>query len=156
MLESTPRSTLYHVYNRRWERSCKKVFDLDFQGHAKKIEFFHYHRWISWPRKHTHEKYFQKIRTGRQKSRGGCINPPLGRFRLAKYLGHLRVNNINQSCPRVGCTRGSGRVGSRFCWILSGRVSTSDFLVFYWLFLGTWIDMNFRMLHSDWLIFYDI
>ena len=76
MYESTPRSTSYHVYNRRWERSCKKVFDLDFQGHAIKIEFFHYHRWIPWPRKHTHEKYFQKIRTGRQKYRGGCINPP--------------------------------------------------------------------------------
>ena len=29
-------------------------------------------------------------------------------------------------------------------------------LVFYWLFLGTWIDMNFRILHSDWLISYDI
>ena len=46
MLESTPRSTLYHVCNRRYERSCKKVFDLDFQGHAIKIEFFRYHRWI--------------------------------------------------------------------------------------------------------------
>ena len=42
---------------------------------------------------------------------------------------------LYQSCPRVGWTRGSGRVGvgSRFCRILagsSGRVSTSDFLVF--------------------------
>ena len=46
MLESTPRSTFYHIYNRRYERSYKKVFDLDFQGHAIKIEFFHYHRWI--------------------------------------------------------------------------------------------------------------
>ena len=41
------RSTLYHVCNRRYERSCKKVFDLDFQGHTIKMEFFHYHRWIS-------------------------------------------------------------------------------------------------------------
>ena len=24
----------------------QKVFDLDFQGHAMKIEFFHYPRWI--------------------------------------------------------------------------------------------------------------
>ena len=40
MLESTPRSTLYHVCNRRYERSCKKVFDLDFQGHAIKIKIF--------------------------------------------------------------------------------------------------------------------
>ena len=54
MLESIPRSSLYHVYNPRYESSCKKVFDLDFQGHAIKIEFFHYHRWIPWPRKHTH------------------------------------------------------------------------------------------------------
>ena len=44
MLESTPRSTLYHVCNWRYERSCKKMFDLDFQGHAIKIEFCYYHR----------------------------------------------------------------------------------------------------------------
>ena len=55
----------------------------------------------------------------------------------------------------------AGRVGSDRVTILpdfggSGRVSTSDFLVFYWLFLGTWIAMNLRILHSDWLIFYDI
>ena len=49
-----------------------------------------------------------------------------------------QLDNVyaSQSCPRVGWTRGSGRVGSRFCRILagrvgSGRVSTSDFLVFY-------------------------
>ena len=53
----------------------QKVFDLDFQGHAMEIEFFHYHRWIPWLRKHTHEKYFWKIRTGRLKSRG-LIQPP--------------------------------------------------------------------------------
>ena len=52
----------------------------------------------------------------------------------------------------------AGRVGSRFCRIFggSGRVRTSDFKVFYCLFLGTWIDMNLRILHSDWLIFIDI
>ena len=88
MLESTSRSTLYHVYNRRYGRSCKKVFDLDFQGHAIKIEFFHYHRWIPWPRKHTHEKYFWKIRTGRPKSRGGVVpTPPLGVRRWIFTLG---------------------------------------------------------------------
>ena len=59
--------------------------------------------------------------------------------------------------PRVG----SGRVWSGRVTILpdfggSGRVNTSDFKVFYWLFFGTWIDMNLRILHSDWLIFYDI
>ena len=64
------------------------MFDLDdFQGHAIKIEFFHYHRWIPWPRKHTHEKYFQKIRTGRQKSRGVASTPPLGVFGWRNTLG---------------------------------------------------------------------
>ena len=65
------------------------MFDLDFQVHSIKIEFFHYHRWITWPRKHTHAKCFQKIQTGKQKSRGWY---PLRRFRLAKYLRRPRVN----------------------------------------------------------------
>ena len=86
MLELTPRSTLYHVCNRRYERSCKKVFDLDLQGHAMKIEFFHYHRWIPWLRKHTHEKYFRKNRTGRPKSRG-VVSLPLGVFGWRNTLG---------------------------------------------------------------------
>ena len=30
----------------RNERSCNGVFDLDFQGHATKIENYRYHRWI--------------------------------------------------------------------------------------------------------------
>ena len=51
--------------------------------------------------------------------------------------------------PRVG----SGRVTILPDFGGSGRVSTSDFLVFYWLFLGTKIDVNLRILHS---IFYDI
>ena len=46
-----------------------------------------------------------------------------------------RSVNSGQSCPRVGWTRGSGRVGSgrvgsRFWRILAGRVSTSDFFSF--------------------------
>ena len=74
-------------------RSCKKAFDFDFQGHTMKIEFFHYHGWIPWPRKYTQEKYLKKF--GREgKNPGGCIHSPFGRFRLAKYLGCLRVNNL--------------------------------------------------------------
>ena len=47
-----------------------------------------------------------------------------------------KVSRGVQSCPRVGWTRGSGRVGSGhdfagFGRVGSGRVSTSDFLVFY-------------------------
>ena len=47
---------------------------------------------------------------------------------------------INQSCPRVGWTCGSGRVGSGhdfagFWWVGSGLVSTSDFSVFNDYFL---------------------
>ena len=56
--------------------------------------------------------------------------------------------------PRVG----SGRVGSRFCRILAGQVGSTlrIFLVFWWLFFGTKIDVNLRIIHSDWLIFYGI
>ena len=53
----------------------QKVFDLDFQDYSIKIEFFHYHHWIPWLQKHTHEKYFQKILMGRQKS-GGVVSTP--------------------------------------------------------------------------------
>ena len=34
--------------------------------------------------------------------------------------------NSAQSCPRVGWTRGSGRVGSRFCRISAGRVGSGQ------------------------------
>ena len=69
---------------------------------------------------------------------------------------HIRASLPTQSCPRVRWTRGSGRVTILPDFGGSGRVSTSDLLVFYWLFLGTLIDMNLRILHSDWLIFIDI
>ena len=92
MLESTPRSTSYHVYNRRWERSCKKVFDLDLQGHAMKIEFFHYHRWIIWPRKPW--EIFSEHSDGKTKFQGEGCTPPLGRPKVDFYLGHLRVECI--------------------------------------------------------------
>ena len=90
MLESTPRWTSYHVFNRRWERSCKKVFDLDSQGHAMKIEFFNYHHWIPRSRKHTHEEYLKKNSDGKAEIQGGgcCINPPpLGVFGWRNTLG---------------------------------------------------------------------
>ena len=72
-------------------------------------------------------------------------------------MHHRVVHGSDGPAGRVG----SGRIGSGRVKILpdfggSGRVSTSNFKVFYWLFLGTWIDMNLRLLHSDWLIFYDI
>ena len=38
-------------------------------------------------------KIFLKNSDGKAKIQGGCINP-LGRFRLAKYLGHLRVKGV--------------------------------------------------------------
>ena len=66
-----------------------------------------------------------------------------------------------------GSTRGSGRVGSGR--VGSGRVGSGHefaglwrvgsgqhfvfFIIFYWLFLGSWIDMNLRIIHSDWMLF---
>ena len=35
MLESTSKSSTYHVCYRRYEMSCKKVVDLDFQSHMQ-------------------------------------------------------------------------------------------------------------------------
>ena len=56
-----------------------------FSRSYNKDRIFYYHRWIPWPRKHTHEKYFQKVRTGRQKSRG--VVPSLGVRRWIFTLG---------------------------------------------------------------------
>ena len=49
---------------------------------------------------------------------------------------------LNKSCPRVGWTRGSGRVGILPDFVGSGRVSTSDFQVFYLLFLNRYESSN--------------
>ena len=51
------------------------------------------------PKKHTHEKYFQKIRTWRQKSRGLVSTLPLGRPKVDFYLGHLRVKTAPWEPP---------------------------------------------------------
>ena len=75
-----------------WKIMQKGVWSW-FSESCNKDRIFHYHRWIPWLRKHTLEKYFRKIRTGRQNP-GGVSTPHLGLFRLAKYLGHPRVNNL--------------------------------------------------------------
>ena len=67
------------------------MFDLDFQGHAIKIEFFHYTVKFLDPENIPMRNIFKKF--GREGTNpGGVVSTPLGRFRLAKYLGHLRVN----------------------------------------------------------------
>ena len=82
-------------------------------------------------------------------------------FYLFIKMNELSVHNADWTRVVHGSEGPVGRVGSShdfagFWRVGSGRVSTSDLLVFYWLFLGTWIDMNLRILHSDWLIFIDI
>ena len=70
-----------------------KCLTLIFQGHAIKIEFFHYHRWIPWPIEHTHDKYSPKIQTGRQKSMGWWYSPP-GVFGGWNTVGVCGLNNV--------------------------------------------------------------
>ena len=90
MLESTLRSTLYHVYNHRYERSCKKVFDLDFQGHAIKIEFFIITVGFLDPENIPMRNTFEKF--GREdQNPGGGTHPPPWAPKVDFYLGHLRV-----------------------------------------------------------------
>ena len=63
------------------------------------------------------------------------------------HRGHFMLTHISH------CTELLPDLGG------SGRVSTSDLFVFYWLFLGTWIEMNLRIesiIRSGWLIFIDI
>ena len=74
-------------------------------------------------------------------SRDNTSDPVLGGRKFVFVLRKCS-ETLDQSCLRVGWTRGSGRVGAGRVTILpdfggSGRVSTSDFLVFYLLFLGT-------------------
>ena len=52
-----------------------KVNDLEFQGHVIEVENSNYHYSIPWPRNYTHEKFHQKIRSGRLKSRGVDATP---------------------------------------------------------------------------------
>ena len=67
-----------------WKVMQKGVWPW-FSRSCNKDRIFHYHRWIPWPRKHTHEKYFWKIRTGKPKSSG--VVPPLGVRRWIFTLG---------------------------------------------------------------------
>ena len=55
-------------------------------------------------------------------------------YRIEEISTHVYMYCINICmCIRVvhGSDEPVGRVGSRFCRILAGRVSTSDLLVFY-------------------------
>ena len=78
--------------------------------------------------------------------RGCCITD----VSLRVYLGTTRAISIYRSCPRVGWTRGSGRVGlghnfSGFWRVGSGRVSTSEFLVVLLIISGLlnqWESLN--------------
>ena len=71
-------------------------------------------------------------------------------------LGHGHGHRYGHGTGRMDRPVGSGHDFAGFWRVGSGWVSTSDLLVFYWLFFSTWIDMNLRILHSDWLIFIDI
>ena len=55
------------------------------------------------------------------------------------YVGISVRQWLKQSCPRVGWTRGSGRVGSRFCRILAGRVGSGQHFGFFsFLLINSW------------------
>ena len=65
--------------------------------------------------------------------------------------------NAELSTGRMDPRVGSGRVTILPDFGGSGRVGSGQRKVFYWFFSWyTWIDMNLRILHSDWLVFYDI
>ena len=95
---------------------------------------------------------------------------PLCHSATLPWLGHFQIYHAGQCAQRLlsinflsdyfvtnicmhsrvvhGSDGPADRVGSRFCRILAGRVGSAVriFLVFYWLFFGTWIDMNFWIL----------
>ena len=68
MLKSTLRSTSYHVCNRRYERSCKKMFDLDFQGQTSRSgDWF----WVFW------DPRLENVRIDTKVKSASCIQPEL-------------------------------------------------------------------------------
>ena len=77
MLESTPRSSLYHVCNRRYERSCKKVFDLGFSRSCNKDRIFSLSPLDSLTRNIPMRNIFKKS-DGKAKNQGGGVasTPP--------------------------------------------------------------------------------
>ena len=73
------------------ERSRKKVFDLDFQGHAIKIEFFIITVGFLDPENIPTRNIFKKF--GREgKNLGGFHPPPLGVFGWRNTLGICGLN----------------------------------------------------------------
>ena len=66
------------------------------------------------------------------------------------YLFNTDTNTVTAELflGRMDPGVGSGQVTILPDFGGSGRVSTSDLLVFHWLFLGTWIDMNLRILSN--------
>ena len=78
---------------------------------------------------------------------GICVFDAINVMIRIYHIGRLKSYHCSfQSCPRVGWTRWSVRVTILPDFGGSGRVSISDLLVFYWLFFGTWIDLNLRIL----------
>ena len=70
--------------------SCKKVFDLDLQGHAIKIDFFIITVGFLDPENILMRNIFKKF--GREgKNPWGLYQPPHGRQKVDFYLGHPRV-----------------------------------------------------------------
>ena len=84
-------------YNRRYERSCKKVFDLDFQGHAMKIEFFIITVGFLDPENISMRNIFEKF--GREdQNPGGWYPPPLGVRRWIFTLGICGLTSNLDNC----------------------------------------------------------
>ena len=86
--------------------------------------------------------------------------PSVQKCKSAKVQKCKRIKSAEQCRPELSTGRMDPRVGSGHDFAGFWRVGLGQhfgfFIAFYWLFLGTWIDMNLRILLSDWLTFYDI
>ena len=70
---------------------------------------------------------------------GTLKNHGLNNCALWEVTRATLLSRLTQSCPRVGWTRGSGRVGSRFCRILAGRVGSGQHFGFFsFLLIISW------------------
>ena len=130
----TPRNSLHGLGPTYLSRSSIPISEIGARAHLRSAAWGHLTTCTSYQDTSVRAKKLPCLRTG-------CVELPARRHRKSRtvigtfqdWIENSSVSSgiclaavtVPQSCPRVGWTRGSGRVGSRFCRILAGRVGSA-------------------------------